>query len=167
MKLADVLDTIKNQNGLKNNAELARLLEIDLRRIGEYYKGREPMDDDYPKIAMACGRRVDELQAIVKLAGSKDEKSVEVWRKYYKSIGGLAASFMLTVFACVTFFVTPDANASANQYLKSGSSDTLQIMRLTELGSEGDSKLRGVYFPTLFRLSRLDLSTKFSIPWIS
>lgn len=107
MKLSDVLDEIKSRNGLTANAELARLLDIDLRRIGEYYKGREPMDDDYPKIAMACGKRVDELQVLVKLSEENDEKSRAVWSRYYKSIGGYAASLMLGFFLVVTLIVTP------------------------------------------------------------
>lgn len=107
MKLNDVLDEIKSQNGLTTNAELARLLDIDLRRIGEYYKGREPMDDDYPKIAMACGKRVDELQVIVKLSSNTDEKSRAVWSRYYKSIGQIAASVLIGVFLLVTLIVTP------------------------------------------------------------
>ena len=72
MKLADVLDEIKAQNGLIANAELGRLLEIDKRRIGEYYAGRQPMDDDYAKIAMAANRRIDELQAMVKISTATD-----------------------------------------------------------------------------------------------
>lgn len=143
MKLNDVLDEIKQKNGFKANAELGRLLEIDKRRIGEYYAGRQPMDDDYAKIAMASGRRVDELQAMVKLSSETDEKSLEVWRKYYKRIGGIAASFMLMVFASVTIFVTNDANASENQYLNVGSSDRVQIMRL--LGQK-ISRICAAYF---------------------
>ena len=106
MKMSDVLDQIKQSNNIETNTELASLLDINFRRIGEYYKGREPMDDDYPKIAMASGRRVDELQAIVKLA-STNEKSREVWTKYYKSIGGIAAGFVMDIFMTVTFFLTP------------------------------------------------------------
>ena len=109
MKLKDVLDQIKEKYQISANAELGRLLDIDKRRIGEYYNGREPMADDYPKIAMASGRRVDELQAVVKLDIETDEKSREVWSRYYKSIGGLAASFAAVICAIllsVTLIVT-------------------------------------------------------------
>lgn len=115
MKLNDVLDEIKAKNGFKANAELGRLLDIDKRRIGEYYSGREPMDDDYAKIAMASGRRIDELQAIVKLSVKTDEKSLEVWRKYYKSIGGIAASFMLYGLVVVNLVLTWPNLALAEQ----------------------------------------------------
>lgn len=107
MKLSDVLDQIKEQQGIKANAELGRLLDIDKRRIGEYYTGRQPMDDDYAKIAMACGMRVDEIQAIVKISTETDEKSREVWSKYYKSIGGMAASIAMGFFFVVNLIVTP------------------------------------------------------------
>ena len=130
MKLSDILDEIREKNGLKRNRALAAFIGLDERRVPEYYKGREPMDDDYPKIAMACGRRVDALQAMVKLATETNEKSLEVWRKYYKSIGGIADAFMLMVFVSVTFFVTSAANASENQYLNVINSDRVQIMRL-------------------------------------
>jgi hypothetical protein len=96
MKISDVLDRIKESHGLKTNGELGRMLDIDKRRIGEYYAGRQPMDNDYPRIAMAAGMRVDEIQALVMLQ-SKDEKSREIWRKYYKSIGGYAASILAMV----------------------------------------------------------------------
>ena len=114
MKLSDVLDRIKEQQGASSNAEHGRLMDIDVRRIGEYYKGREPMDDDYPKIAMASGYRVDELQAIVKLSTGKDEKSREVWAKYYKSIGGIAASIALLFFSSVTLIVTSTPAEASN-----------------------------------------------------
>jgi len=71
------------------------------------------MDDDYAKIAMACGRRVDELQAMVKLERETDEKSRAVWSKYYKSIGGYAASFLLGLFFVVTLIVTPNTAKAA------------------------------------------------------
>jgi hypothetical protein len=115
MKLNDVLDEIKDQQGIKTNRALANHIGIDERRVAEYYKGREPMDDDYPKIAIASGRRVDELQAIVKLSSGKDEKSRELWAKYYKSIGGLAASFMLSFFLVVTLIVTPTTAEASNR----------------------------------------------------
>lgn len=114
MRLSDVLDRIKAQQGLASNAELGRFIDIDVRRIGEYYKGREPMDDDYPKIAMASGYRVDELQAIVKLSTGKDEKSREVWAKYYKRIGGIAASIALLFFLSVTLIVTSTPAEASN-----------------------------------------------------
>jgi hypothetical protein len=118
MKLSDVLDGIKEKNGLKTNTALAEFLGIDFRRIPEYYKGREPMDDDYPKIAMASGKRVDELQYLVKITTSKDEKTREVWSKYYKSIGGIAASVFMTFAFLATLIVADDAKASENQSVK-------------------------------------------------
>lgn len=107
MNIADILNSIKERHQLKTNTALAELLDIDFRRIPEYYKGREPMDDDYPKIAMACGKRVDELQTIYKLSTSTDEKTLAIWSRYSKSIGRIAAGFMSVFFALVTLIVTP------------------------------------------------------------
>jgi len=50
MNIAAILDGIKDSHGLKTNTALAELLDIDFRRIAEYYKGREPMTDDYPRL---------------------------------------------------------------------------------------------------------------------
>lgn len=107
MKISEILDGIKRRNSIESNAELARILDIDVRRIGEYYKGREPMSDDYPKIAIASGKRVDELQTIYKLSTSTDEKTLAIWSRYSKSIGQIAASVIVGLFALVTLIVTP------------------------------------------------------------
>ena len=118
MDINDVLNEIQSQNALKpTNRALAAFTGIDEKRISEYRKGREPMDDDYARIAMASNRRVDELQAMVKTAEGRDADSREVWAKYYKKIGGYAASVMITAFAVVTFFVTAPNSALANQAL--------------------------------------------------
>ena len=127
MKLENVLDQIKDKNQVTSNGELGRILEINTRRLGEYYGGkRAPTDDDYAKIAMASGRRVDELQAMVKLSIETDQKSREVWTKYYKSIGGYAASFMLMLFASVIFIITTPQNAVAKTttYVSTNASNT-------------------------------------------
>ena len=97
MTLSEVLNEIRERNGLKNQTELANFLGIDKRRIGEYYSGRQPMDDDYPRIAMAAKMRVDEIQAIVKLQ-STNEESRRIWQEYYKSIGGVAAGIAVLGF---------------------------------------------------------------------
>ena len=115
MKLQDVLDEMKQKHGLKSNRALANFIGIDERRVPEYYKGREPMDDDYALIAIASGRRIDELQTMVKLARETNEKSRAIWSRYYKSIGGYAASFVIGFFLSVTFIVTSTENAYANQ----------------------------------------------------
>jgi hypothetical protein len=121
MEISDVLDKIKESKGITTNSQLGRILDIDKRRIGEYYAGRQPMDDDYPKIAMAANMRVDELQAIVKLK-SKDEKSREIWRAYYKRIGGIAASI-----AFVIILLTPTPSKSTPVQEKSA--DTLYYVK--------------------------------------
>lgn len=132
MKLSDVLDEIKAAKGIKTNRALAELIGIDERRVPEYYRGRERMSDDYAKIAMASGHRVDELQAIYKLSTEKDEKSREVWSRYYKSIGGIAASIFLTVLLSVTFIVTTTSQALAFTGEKSADLSIIQIMRFLE-----------------------------------
>lgn len=119
MDLRTVLDDIKKQTGTETNGELARALGINTKRIGEYYSGkRAPTDDEYALIALKSGRRIDELQAIVKLTSAKNEKTRQLWSEYYKSIGGIAASVALMVFTSCILIVTPThAEASTLQAL--------------------------------------------------
>lgn len=115
MKLAEILDALKAQNGVTSNAELGRILGIDKRRIGDYYGiERTPTDEDYAKIALASGIREDEIRAQVKIERAQDESERKLWAEYLKKFGGIAASFMPFICASVIFFVTsPAGNAHA------------------------------------------------------
>ena len=129
--IKELLDETKAAKGVQSDYALAKALELPNQRICDYYKGRRVPDEfACMKIAEALGKDFAEITAAVRIEAEKDEKRREAWQRYYKSIGGIAASFMLMVFASVTIFVTNDANASENQYLSAGSSDRVQIMRL-------------------------------------
>lgn len=95
MKIQETLDSVKNANGITSNADLGRLLDIDLRRIGDYYTGkREPTSEDYPKIATAAGITAGELWEAVQVERAKEESTRKAWDNYMKRLGGLAASFL-------------------------------------------------------------------------
>ncbi|MEN9481592.1 MAG: hypothetical protein RLZZ298_2987 [Pseudomonadota bacterium] len=94
MKIKEILDSIKNASGITSNADLGRKLDIDLRRIGDYYTGkREPTSEDYPKIATAAGITAGELWEAVQVERAKEESTRKAWENYMKRLGGLAASF--------------------------------------------------------------------------
>lgn len=99
MKINELLDEVKNANGLFSDGELARKLDVDKRRISDYRKG-ERFPDEYTclKIAESLGQPLDAIIARVKAATEKDEKRREAWENYMKRLGGLAASFFGVVF---------------------------------------------------------------------
>lgn len=107
MKLREILDSIKDANDIATNAELGRILDIDLRRIGDYYTGkREPTSEDYPKIANGAGISAGELWETVQVERAKDKKTQKAWENYMKRLGGVAASFLITLCVTVTMAVT-------------------------------------------------------------
>lgn len=116
--IKSLLDDVKSIKGLTSKYALAKALDLPTQRISDYYNGtgsRYPDSYACLQIAKALNREYNEISAIVQIEAEKDESKREEWRKYYKSIGGYAASFMLLVFAVVTFIVTTPGTALANQ----------------------------------------------------
>lgn len=115
MKINELLDTVKNTNGLNSDGELARKLDVDKRRISDYRHGRQAPDEfTCLKIAEALGKPLNTIIATVKACSEKDEKRREVWENYFKRIGGLAASLASVFLVFVTLIVTsPKAEAAS------------------------------------------------------
>lgn len=112
--IIELLEAVKIAKGITTKYALAKALNIPTQRISDYYNGKAfPDNDACLEIASALGRNLNDVISIVAIEASKDESRREKWRNYYKSIGGIAASFMLMVFASVTFFVTSTENADA------------------------------------------------------
>lgn len=108
MKIQQLLDAVKNANGLKTDGELARKLGVDKRRVSDYYKGdRVPDEFVCLKISENLGISLASVIAQVKAETEKDETRREAWRNYMKSLGGLAAGIALGFFVLVTSIVTP------------------------------------------------------------
>lgn len=107
MKLNELLDRVKTENGLKSDGELARKLDVDKRRVSDYRKG-DRIPDEYAclKIAEALRQPLDTIIAQVKACTEKDVKRREAWENYMKRLGGIAASFAAGVFLFVTLTVT-------------------------------------------------------------
>lgn len=103
-----LLDEIKDRSGIKTDYALAKLLEIPRPRIHDYYKGkRSPDEFACLQIAQALGKPLAEVIAAVKIDTEKDEKRRSAWEKYYKQLGGVAASVVFAVLLNVTLIVTP------------------------------------------------------------
>lgn len=133
MKLNELLDHVKAQNGLMSDGELARKLDVDKRRVSDYRKG-ERVPDEFAclKIAEALGKPLDSIIATVKAATEKDEKRREAWENYIKRLGGIAASFMTGVFVLVTMIVTlPESQANESRTY-SAEVPVIQIMRYSD-----------------------------------
>ena len=96
MKLVEILDGIKAEYGIESNGELARFLGTDVRRVGEYYAGkRNPIDEDYPRIAEKAHMTAGQLWEAVQIEKKKDSEAARVWEHYMKTLGGIAASFFV------------------------------------------------------------------------
>ncbi len=100
-----LLDEVKKNKGIETKYALAKALGLPTQRISDYYNGTgSKYPDNYAclKIAEALHRDMNEIIAIVQIEAEKDEKKKEIWREYYRRIGGIAASIFLTVTTVVT-----------------------------------------------------------------
>ncbi len=130
MKIDELLDEVKNANGLNSDGELARKLDVDKRRVSDYRNGtRFPDEFACLKIAEALNKPLDTIIATVKACSEKDEKRREVWENYMKRIGGIAASCATVFLACVTVIVTtPRADAMTYKALQTSQDNRICIM---------------------------------------
>lgn len=109
-----LLDAVKAEANITTDYALAKLLDIPNGYICRYNQGKLfPNEYACLKIAEILKRDYAEISAIVRIEAERDESRKEAWRKYYKSIGGVAATFATLFFLAVTLIVTPTpANAS-------------------------------------------------------
>ncbi len=127
-----LLDETKAAKGVSTDYALAKALDLHSGLISDYYSGkRSPNEFACLKIAEALGKDYAEISAIVRIVAEKDENRREVWRRYYKSIGGFAASFMMMCLTSVTLIVTTPGNALANQDVINSE---LHIYKLCDFG---------------------------------
>lgn len=103
-----LLDAVKQREGIETDYGLAKTLDLPTQRISDYYKGRRTPDEfACLQIAQALGKPLAEVIAAVKIDTEKDEKRRSAWEKYYKQLGGVAASVIFAVLLNVTLIVTP------------------------------------------------------------
>lgn len=97
-KTIELLDAVKAREGITSNYALAKFLEINEARIGEYYRDiAKPDDYAITRIALALGLEPMHVLAEIRAESEKNEKKREFWRNFLMraaSVGGLAAGLM-------------------------------------------------------------------------
>lgn len=129
-----LLDKAKEVQGVESDYALAKSLGLPRERISNYYAG-ERMPNEYAclKIAEALGKPLSEVIAAVRVEGEKDEKRREAWRRYYKSLSGVAASFAAAmVLTCVMMIVTSN-RAEAIPYRDAAANNLYYVKFLKEI----------------------------------
>lgn len=151
MKIAELLNAVKEKLGAKSDGELARNLGVDKRRVSDYYSGyRAPDEFVCLKIAQAMGKPLDTVIATVKAASEKDETRRAVWEDYMKRLGGIAASVLVTLCVTVTLIVTPTPSEAAPA--QGFSPVTICIMLIVVLASQLKTVLRRIRQKCPFRV---------------
>lgn len=114
-----LLDAVKAAKNLETDYALAKELGAHRQLISAFYKGtRTPDNTMCLEIAKRIGQPLDKVIAAVEVDAEKDEQRREEWRRYYKSIGGIAASVAIMIFTSCILIVTPTpAEASTLQAL--------------------------------------------------
>lgn len=129
-----LLDAAKEKLGAETDGALARMLEIPRARVHNYYHGeRFPTNDVCMRLADCLGIDVAKVIAAVQIDISKTETDKERWKAYFKSLGGIAAGFMLYAMGAllgVTLFMTRPAEALERQGFDGQQLYNLQIMRV-------------------------------------
>jgi hypothetical protein len=109
-----LLNDVKRLKNIESDYALAKILTLHRGLISDYYSGkRTPNEFACLQIAQALGKSYEEVSAIVRIEAEKDEKRRQIWRDYYRRIGGVAASIMLIVSLLVTLEVTFPENVYA------------------------------------------------------
>lgn len=131
--IKSLLDEVKRAKNTESDYGLAKAMGVHKARISAYYAGKETPNEFFClQIAQALGRSYEEVSAIVRIEAEKDESRRKVWREYYKSIGGYAASIMMAAIF-VTSLVTWPTDASAKSMGYEAQVSRIQIMRFTTI----------------------------------
>ncbi|MCG2577585.1 DUF3693 domain-containing protein [Dechloromonas sp. XY25] len=114
MKIVELLDRTKHDAGVESDYALAKVLGIHKARVSAYYSGKEaPNEWACLKISEITGIPLDTVIATVKAESEKDDERRAVWENYMKRLGGLAASFLITLCVTVTMLVTSPPSQAA------------------------------------------------------
>lgn len=84
-RIAALLDQIKMEQGIKSNYALAKLLEINEARIGNYYKGIvKPDDYAITRVALMLHMEPIHLIAEIRAEDEKNATKKEFWRNFLR-----------------------------------------------------------------------------------
>ena len=119
MTIKQLLDAVKENAGIETDYALAKELGVHRQLISAFYKGtRKPDNGLCREIAQRLQKPLGEVITEVEIEAEKDAERREEWRRYYKSIGGIAASVAMMIFTSCILIVTPTpAEASTLQAL--------------------------------------------------
>jgi len=92
-RFSELLDRIKQQQGISSNYALAKVLQVEEKRIHDYYKGMVK-PDDYAITRVALMLHIEPIHLLAEIR-SEDEKNAtkrEFWRNFLRHAAVVAAS---------------------------------------------------------------------------
>lgn len=99
---AEYLDAAKSKLEVSSDNQLAHRLDISRQAVSNYRHNERAFDNfTCMKIAEVTGVPLQTIIADMEMIREKDEKRRNAWENYMKSLGGLAASFI------VVFMLSP------------------------------------------------------------
>lgn len=97
-KVIELLEEVKKAKGIETDYALAKALGLPRGDVCQYYQGkRTPNEFACMQIAKALGKTLDDVMIPIRIEAEKNEKRKAAWQEYYKSIGGLAAGFVMSL----------------------------------------------------------------------
>ena len=147
-----LLDAAKQKTRAANDHQLSKAIGITSQRISDYYKERRQItNDDCMKLAETLGKPLDEVICAVEIQFAKTETRREAWKRYAKTLKGIALSFMIAAYlpqGVVTMKVTEAEESKQTSGLQSGELTRIQIMRLIRgLIALGRNRLKNAIQP--------------------
>jgi transcriptional regulator with XRE-family HTH domain len=112
MKSVKFLEDVKKKFNLKNDAALARQLNVRPNTISQYMSGNRVMDEE-TCLAVALALDIDPLNVIMAAGIDRAERAGQhsLWEVFSMRTATQAASALL--FAFVTLFLTPTPSEAA------------------------------------------------------
>ena len=128
-RFSELLDQIKQEQGLTSNYALSKKLGINESRISDYYKGMcKP--DDYAITRVALMLQIEPIHLLAEIR-AEDEKNVtkrEFWRNFLRhaAVVTISAGALLLGSASVNEVGASTARSERSEFTES------QIMRIME-----------------------------------
>lgn len=102
----DLIDAALAEQGCTTENALALKIGMNRQDLSRFRLGTKPSNSKLRTLCEAAKRDFTKTLADIEAEYAEDETEKKKWLRLSKSIGGFAASFMLIVFALVTFIVT-------------------------------------------------------------
>lgn len=111
-----LLEEAKDKAGLTSDYALANAMGIKKQTVSRYKLGLSTPDIySMRRLADLTGKTLDEIAASIEIEKETDETKKEYWRNFYKRLGGVAASLLVTMIVTSTYSEpTPLLNIDTN-----------------------------------------------------